>query len=47
LALDLPEASCEVTAEVQVRDDTITSHDHLFNRAADVWDREAYQLRGC
>jgi hypothetical protein len=27
-----------------VRDDTITGHDHLLNLAADVCDREAYQV---
>jgi hypothetical protein len=47
LALHLPEASCEVTVETQVRDDTITGHDHLLNLAADIRDCEAYQLRGC
>jgi hypothetical protein len=46
-ALDLPEAACEVTVEAQVRDDTILGHDHLLNLAADIWDREAYQLRCC
>jgi hypothetical protein len=33
--MDLPEASCEVTAETQVRDHTITGHDHLLNLAAE------------
>jgi len=47
LALNLPEASGEVAAETQVRDDTITGHDHLLNLAADVRDREACQLGGC
>src|SRR6266478_6445211 len=44
-ALNLPEASCEVTVETQVRDDTITGHDHLLNLAADVRDREAHKPR--
>ena len=47
LALDLLEEPCEVTTETQVRDDTITGNDHLLDLAADIRDREAYQLRGC
>src|SRR5438270_13385566 len=45
MALDLPEASREMTAEAQVRDDTITGHDHLLNFTAEVGDRRAHQLR--
>jgi hypothetical protein len=47
LASDLPETSCKVTAETQVRDDTITGHDHLLNFAVDIWYCKAYQLRSC
>ena len=31
LALDLPDASREVTAKAEMRDDTITGYDHLLN----------------
>ena len=40
LALALPDASREVTAKAEMRDDTITGYDHLLNLAAEVGDRK-------
>jgi hypothetical protein len=42
LALDLPEASGEVTAETQVRDDTIAGRNHLLDLTTEVRDCGAH-----
>ena len=44
LALGLSKVAREMTAEAQVRDNTITGQDHLLNLAAEVGDRRAHLL---
>src|SRR3989442_13307777 len=46
LALGLLEAPGEVATKVQVHDDAITGHDHLFDLASDIGDRRMHQLGG-
>src|SRR5207245_10753951 len=47
LALGLLEAAGEVATKVQVHDDAITGHDHLFDLASDIRDRRMHQRGGC
>ena len=47
MALGLREAAGEVATKVQVHDDAITGHDHLFDLASDIRDRRMHQRGGC